>query len=127
AGSQFIVGSIPGRYCPAARCWIWYILKGRVNREAFYRLLPHPSKIVTLNMTGTQLKQTLEQTAENLNPNNPLDAVGGLLQTSGLQYEMDLTKPVGQRISHIRIADAPLDEARSYRVVTHNGMLRGLH
>lgn len=102
-------------------------LKGRVNREAIYRLLPHPSKIVTLNMTGTQLKQTLEQAAENLNPNNPLDAVGGLLQTSGLQYEMDLTKPVGQRISHVRIADAPLDEARSYRVVTHNGMLRGLH
>lgn len=102
-------------------------LQGTVTSEDIYKLLPHPSKIVTLSMTGLQLIQTLEQTAENLKPAHQLHAVGGLLQTSGIVYEMDLTKPVGQRIGKVRIGNAPLEEKKLYQVVTHSGMLTGLH
>ena len=43
-------------------------LKGKIISEDIYKLLPHPAKIVTLDMTGEQIRRTLEQTATNLNP-----------------------------------------------------------
>lgn len=101
--------------------------KGPITSEEVYKLLPHPSKVATLSMTGAQLKQTLEQTAKNLKPDDKLNAVGGMLQTTGIKYEMDLKKPIGQRISNIRIGNTPLSEGKSYKIVTHAGMLTGLH
>lgn len=103
------------------------IKPGAVASEEIYKLLPHPSKTVTLTMTGQQLKQTLEQAAKNLNPDNKLDAVGGLIQTAGIRYEMDLTRPTGQRISNMMIKNQPVSDSKSYRIVTHNGLLTGLH
>jgi 5'-nucleotidase / UDP-sugar diphosphatase len=100
---------------------------GTVTREEVYKMLPHPSKIVTLNMTGAQLKQTLEQAATNLQPVDKLDAVGGLIQTAGIRYEMDLFKPTGQRISNVRISNRPISDSNAYRIVTHSGLLTGLH
>ena len=102
-------------------------LHGDISSENIFKLIPHPTKIVTLTMTGEQLKKTLEQTAINLNPESKLDLVGGLLQSSGINYEMDLTKPAGQRVSNINIGGTPLESTRDYRVVTHKGMLRGIH
>ncbi|WP_299762613.1 bifunctional UDP-sugar hydrolase/5'-nucleotidase [uncultured Pontibacter sp.] len=100
---------------------------GPATSEEIYKLLPHPSKIVTLTMTGKQLKSTLEQAAKNLKPDNKLEAVGGLIQTAGIRYEMDLTKPVGQRISNVQIKSQPVEDTQNYKVVTHNGLLTGLH
>jgi 5'-nucleotidase / UDP-sugar diphosphatase len=100
---------------------------GPVTSEEVYKLLPHPSKIVTLQMTGKQLRQTLEQAAKNLKPDNKLDAVGGLIQTTGIAYQMDLSKPIGQRISDMQIGNSAVSDAKSYKVVTHNGLLTGLH
>jgi 5'-nucleotidase / UDP-sugar diphosphatase len=101
--------------------------KGPITSEEVYKLLPHPSKIATLTMTGAQLKQTLEQSAKNLKPDDKLNAVGGLIQTAGIKYELDLTKPIGQRISNVRIGNAPVNDSKSYKVVTNSGMLTGLH
>ncbi len=103
------------------------IKPGPVTSEEIYKLLPHPSRIVTLDMTGKQLKLTLEQAAKNLKPDNKLEAVGGLIQTAGIRYEMDLTKPIGQRISNTMIKNQPVSDTKSYRIVTHNGLLTGLH
>jgi 5'-nucleotidase / UDP-sugar diphosphatase len=100
---------------------------GNVTSEEVYKLLPHPSKIVTLTMTGKQLTMTLEQAAKNLKPANKLEAVGGLIQTAGIRYVMDLTKPVGQRISKVQIKNQPINDDQNYRIVTHNGLLTGLH
>ena len=102
-------------------------LQGEVKSEDIYKLLPHPAKIVTLELTGEQIRATLEQTAENLNPNDKLKTVGGLIQTSGISYELDLTKPVKQRVSELKINGKYIDLARSYKVATHSGMLNGIH
>lgn len=102
-------------------------LNNEIKSENIYKLIPHPSKIVTLSMTGEQLKKTLEQTAENLNPQNRLDLVGGLLQSSGIKYRMDLTKPVGQRVSNVSIGGSSLDNTKEYKIVTHKGMVNGIH
>jgi 5'-nucleotidase / UDP-sugar diphosphatase len=100
---------------------------GPITSERVYKLLPHPSRIVTLNMTGAQLRATMEQTATNLKPDDPMAVVGGLIQTAGIQYDLDFNKPVGQRVSNVRIGNQAINDARSYKVVTHNGLLTGLH
>ncbi|MER2999154.1 bifunctional metallophosphatase/5'-nucleotidase [Pontibacter populi] len=100
---------------------------GPITSEQVYKLLPHPSKIVTLSMTGAQLKKTLEQSATNLKPEDPMKVVGGLIQTSGIQYDMDFTKSVGQRVSNVRVGNQPISDSKTYKVVTHNGLLTGLH
>ncbi|MBF9144426.1 bifunctional metallophosphatase/5'-nucleotidase [Hymenobacter properus] len=100
---------------------------GPITREALYTLLPHPSKLVTLTLTGRQLTALLEQSATNLNPGDDLKRVGGLIQSSGLAWTADLNRPVGQRVRDVRVNGQPLAADRSYRVVTHNGMLSGIH
>lgn len=100
---------------------------GPVTREMLYTLLPHPSKLVTMELTGAQLLETLEQSARNQKPKDPLDRVGGLIQTAGLRWTVDLTRPAGKRIRDVSINGAPPDPKRSYKVVTHNGMSNGLH
>lgn len=100
---------------------------GPVTREMLYTLLPHPSKLVTMELTGAQLLETLEQSARNQKPKDPLDRVGGLIQTAGMRWTVDLTRPAGKRIRDVSINGAPLDPNRSYKIVTHNGMSNGLH
>ncbi|GAB2798245.1 2',3'-cyclic-nucleotide 2'-phosphodiesterase (5'-nucleotidase family) [Hymenobacter luteus] len=100
---------------------------GPITREMLYTLLPHPSKVVTLALTGAQVRQLLEQTATNQNPGNDMARVGGLLQTSGLNWTADLILPVSRRVSDVRVNGQPLDAQRRYRVVTHSGMLTGIH
>lgn len=100
---------------------------GSVTREMLYTLLPHPSKLVTMELTGAQLLETLEQSARNQKPKNPLDRVGGLIQTAGMRWTVDLTRPAGKRIRDVSIDGVPLKRDQSYTVVTHNGMSGGLH
>ena len=103
------------------------IRRGPITREMIFALFPHPSKVVRLTLSGAQLLATLEQSATNLRPVDDLDRVGGLLQTSGVQWTLDLTKPVGARVSAVTVAGIPLDPARTYRVVTNGGILQGTH
>lgn len=100
---------------------------GPITREELFALLPHPAKVVTMDLTGAQVLAILEQSAANQNPRDPLDAVGGLVQTAGLRWTADLTRPVGQRVGNVHVGEAPLDPDASYRVVTHSGMLAGIH
>lgn len=100
---------------------------GPVTREELAALLPHPTKAATVLLTGRQVLQVLEQSARNQQPEDPMDAVGGLVQTSGLRWTIDLNRPAGQRIRDVRVGAVAIDPARSYRVVTNESMLKGLH
>lgn len=100
---------------------------GPLTREELYALLPHPSKIVTMTLSGRQIRDILEQSAANQNPATPLDAVGGIVQTAGLRWTADLRRPIGKRVTEVHIGERPLDPDRRYPVVTHSGMLAGIH
>lgn len=100
---------------------------GPVTREDLYALLPHPSRLVTLTLTGAQLRAVLERSAANQQPERPQARVGGLVQTSGLSWAVDLALPQGQRISAVAVGGEPLEDDRRYSVVTHSGMLKGVH
>lgn len=100
---------------------------GPVSREQLYTLLAHPAKVAAVTLSGAQIQRTLEQSATNQKPAEPLDTVGGLIQTVGIEWTADLTQPPGQRVRDVRIGGEPLDPERSYRVATHSGMLGGIH
>ncbi len=100
---------------------------GPVTREMLYNLLPHDQTLVTLSLTGRQIRDILEQSAENQRPENPADQVGGLVQTAGMRWRVDLRQPVGKRIDNVMIGGRPLEPQRRYQVVTHSGMLEGMH
>ncbi|TVZ27144.1 5'-nucleotidase/sulfur-oxidizing protein SoxB [Gillisia sp. Hel_I_86] len=102
-------------------------LEGDITSEDVFKLLPHPAKIVTLEMTGDQIRRTLEQTAINIKPTDKMNTVGGLIQSSGIQYNLNFNNPVGQRISDIKIKGENLDLAKTYKIATHTGMLGGIH
>ncbi|MFP4561516.1 MAG: bifunctional metallophosphatase/5'-nucleotidase [Thiohalorhabdus sp.] len=101
--------------------------KGPITREALHALLPHPFTLVTLELTGEQILSVLERSATNLDPPDPLDAVGGLVQTAGMRWTVDLSRPAGGRVSGVEVAGEPLAKDERYTVATHSGMLGGLH
>ncbi|WP_206366600.1 bifunctional UDP-sugar hydrolase/5'-nucleotidase [Sphingobium sp. MP9-4] len=100
---------------------------GPVTRDRLYTLLPHPTKLVTLTMTGAQVRSVLEQSATNLSPDDDLARVGGLVQTSGIAWTADLNRPAGNRITHAAIDGRAIEPQARYKVATNAGMLDGLH
>jgi 5'-nucleotidase / UDP-sugar diphosphatase len=94
-------------------------------REAHLRnLVPHDSKVVTMTLTGKQIRDILEQSVENVVTKDPKKKVGGMIQVSGVEFTWSEGAPAGSRVKDVRIASAALDPARSYRVAT-NSMLAG--
>ena len=100
---------------------------GSVTREMVVTFFPHPTTIVHERLTGRQIMTILEQSATNLRPANDLDRVGGLVQTAGIRWTVNLTKPVGARVSNVRVGDRALDDGASYTVVTNGGLFQGTH
>lgn len=100
---------------------------GPITRERLYTLVPHPTKLVTLEMTGADVLKVLEQSATNLEPGDDLDRVGGLLQSSGIGWTLDLNAPAGSRVSDVTVGRKRLDPASWYSVATNAGMTGGLH
>ncbi len=103
------------------------LARGPITREALYRLLPHPTRVVTLRLRGSDIRRVLEQSAWNIAPGDGSEPLGGLVQTDGLSYALDLKASRGNRVSGVRVNGKPLEADHEYRVATHEGMLRGLH
>ena len=103
------------------------IQPGPITREMVVGLFPHPTSVVHEKLTGRQILGILEQSATNLRPLDDLDRVGGLVQTAGMRWTIDLTKPLGQRIRDVSISEQPLDATRVYTAITNGGLLQGTH
>ena len=70
-------------------------------------------------MNGARLKEVLEDVADNLfNPDPYYQQGGDMVRTGGLGYKIDVTKPMGSRISdmtHLK-SGKPIDPAKDYTV-----------
>src|SRR4029077_12193925 len=103
------------------------IRPGPITREMLVGLFPHPTSVIHERLSGRQILAILEQSATNLRPADDLQRVGGLIQTSGLRWKIDLTKPIGRRISAVYVGENALDDDRQYSVTTNGGLLQGPH
>lgn len=70
-------------------------------------------------MTGETLKTILEDVADNIfNPDPYYQQGGDMVRVGGLGYAIDVSKPIGQRITDMVLTDSgeAIDPARSYTV-----------
>jgi len=71
------------------------------------------------SMTGQQLKDVLEDVADNLfNPDPYYQQGGDMVRAGGLNYTIDVGKPIGRRIADMTLSrtGAKIDPAKSYTV-----------
>lgn len=94
-----------------------------------YTLLPFSNTLVSLNMTGQQIIDVLEDALANALDNG--GSSGSYPYASGLRYDVDASQAKGSRISNVQVnprvagAWADIDKTKLYTVVTNNFIAKG--
>jgi 5'-nucleotidase len=98
---------------------------GEVTFGQAFTVQPFNNFLVSMNMTGTQIKALLEQQFSGVN--GPEPAKFKVLQVAGITYTWNPAAPAGSKVvaDSIRIAGQPLVDATSYRIVTNNFLSDG--
>ncbi|MPM42000.1 hypothetical protein SDC9_88662 [bioreactor metagenome] len=92
------------------------LAKGELTVGDMYTVFPFDNTLVTFELTGADLKKNLEH---GIDPNNGV----GWIQFYGIKVFYDETKPVGEKITSMRLMDGTKIEAdKYYNVVTNDFM-----
>ena len=86
-------------------------------------VLPFSNTLVTMDLTGAQLRELLEQQWRGGS-----EPTRSMLQVSGsFSYSWDATRPQGQRVipASIKVDGVPLDDAKVYRIAANNFLAEG--
>ena len=89
---------------------------GPVTRGHVLDALPFVNSVVTMGLTGEQIRAVVEQ---------GLTLERGMIQVSGLRASYDLGAPAGRRLVSLEIGGVPVDDARRYRVATNSFLAQG--
>jgi len=90
--------------------------EGVVTRSAVYEVMPFDNTIVTMALTGAEVRRVLEDGLRT----------GRVAQVSGLRYTFDPGRPEMQRVTALLAADGSvLDSARTWKVAVNNFMAGG--
>ena len=96
-------------------------LPGQVTYAEAFAVQPFSNSMVTMTLTGAQLKAVLEQQATAGS-----DGSGRMLQISySLTYTWTTSAPVGSKVSDLKINGTAVDPAGSYRVTVNNFIAAG--
>ncbi|HYY56901.1 MAG TPA: 5'-nucleotidase C-terminal domain-containing protein [Pyrinomonadaceae bacterium] len=122
--------SMAASFNPEAR-----IAKGAVTVRDIAGLYIYENTLVTLEVTGQQLKDALEHSAKYFRAYVPGKMASDLIDekipgynfdiAEGVTYDLDITKPLGQRILNLRFKGQPLNPAQKLRLVTNNYRVNG--
>ncbi|HEV2912688.1 MAG TPA: 5'-nucleotidase C-terminal domain-containing protein [Pyrinomonadaceae bacterium] len=122
--------SMAASFNPEAR-----IAKGAVTVRDIAGLYIYENTLVTLEVTGQQLKEALEYSAKYFRAYVPGKAASELVDekipgynfdvAEGVTYDLDITKPFGQRIRNLSFKGRPLGPAQKLRLVTNNYRVNG--
>jgi len=94
---------------------------GTVSYADVFASQPFRNQLVTLTLSGAQLKTALEQ--QWLDEKRPR-----ILQVSkGFSYSWNASKPFGSHVdaASMKLKDAPIDAAKTYRVTINNYLALG--
>src|SRR5712691_5326238 len=111
------------------------IPKGQVTVRDIAGLYEYENTLVTLELTGQQLKDALEHSARYFREYQPGKTLDELVDqripgynfdiAEGVTYEIDLKKPFGQRIQNLKFKGQTLSLTQKLRVVTNNYRVNG--
>jgi 2',3'-cyclic-nucleotide 2'-phosphodiesterase/3'-nucleotidase len=105
--------------------------KGQVTVRQIAGLYPYDNELYAIEGTGQMVKDALENAARYyLSCSNPECGRGPLINrevigfnydmAEGVEYEVDLTRPEGERIRNLRFHGAPLSPDRKLRIAINN-------
>ena len=122
--------SMVASFNPAAR-----IAKGPVSVRDIAGLYVYENTLVVLEVTGQQLKDALEHSAKYFKEYVPGKPASDLVDdkipaynfdiAEGVTYDLDISKPIGQRIQNLRFRGQPLSLTRKLRLATNNYRVNG--
>jgi 2',3'-cyclic-nucleotide 2'-phosphodiesterase/3'-nucleotidase len=122
--------SLAACFNPSAR-----IPKGQVTVRDIAGLYEYENTLVTLELTGQQLKDALEHSARYFKEYQAGKSLDDLVDNripgynfdvaEGVNYDIDITKPFGQRILNLKFKGQPLAMTQKLRVVTNNYRVNG--
>ena len=92
---------------------------GAVTFGALYRIQPFDNTLVTMSLTGAELKAVLEQGLDGAPTNQ------WLAPSVGFAYRYDLARAVGDRVVAMTLDGRPIDPAATYRVTTNSFLAEG--
>jgi 2',3'-cyclic-nucleotide 2'-phosphodiesterase (5'-nucleotidase family) len=96
------------------------IRKGRITVGDIYSVLPFDNYIVSIKLTGKQIREALEHGLSGID-----EEAGRFPQVSGMKMIYDPGAPKGSRIRELLIQEKPVDPEREYRVATNDFMAAG--
>jgi len=108
---------------------------GPVTVRNIAGLYEYENTLVTIELTGQQLKDALEHSARYFREYQAGKTLNELVDqripgynfdmAAGVTYDLDVTKPFGQRIQSLRFKGQPLSPTQKLRVVTNNYRVNG--
>lgn len=112
-----------------------HIARGPVTVRDIAGLYVYENTLVVLEVTGQQLKDALEHSARYFLPYAPGKTAAELVNekvpaynfdiAEGVNYDLDISKPVGARIQNPRFHGQPLSPTQKLRLATNNYRLNG--
>src|SRR5262245_8181960 len=93
------------------------ITKGKITWGNAFEVLPFQNTLITLKLTGAQLKKTFER---------GLVPTVGMIALSGVRVQLDRIRPPGQRVVSAMLLDGTaIDDAKLYTVTTNDFVVAG--
>jgi len=89
---------------------------GDITLEQVYTMEPFDNVVVTMDLTGAQILEILEESASGRHR---------LMQVSGLTVRYDAARPLGARVAAAAAAGRPIVHDRTYRVAAHDFLAAG--
>ncbi len=126
SGADVSLAALPD---PTAR-----IAAGPVTRGDLLRVYPYANTLGVVEMTGTELRETLEQSARAFHDYR-YTAGSALFDpgfpgynfdtASGVEYTIDLTHTAGERIVDLKFHGVPVEPAQRFKVVVNSYRMNG--
>jgi 2',3'-cyclic-nucleotide 2'-phosphodiesterase/3'-nucleotidase len=111
------------------------IARGPVTVRNIAGLYVYENTLVVIEVTGQQLKDALEHSAKYFRPYEPGKSPADLVDekipaynfdiAEGVTYELNISKPIGQRIEKLQYQGKAVSPAQKFRLATNNYRVNG--